>query len=246
MSQATETAVPDFLIKLWKLNFNQHTNKYSPLVISLIRITIVYRQTLKNSQHFQILRSLIEITSSPNLQVSVKLEILNYLSHMATRHFTVEYQNDILRSIRQLFNRHFIDSDPVVRGAAFTIYAQVMCQAQHEDITLDQLTDNEALKMELFNFIERNKTMNKTQDERIKFISELSSYSSQHKCVELKLSVNDEGCRENDTVMIRMKELIDRMQNDTKELIKLNQTKKLTNELSINIANVRKKLALIK
>lgn len=242
MSQSNNP-VPDYLIELWNLNFSNQPNKYSPLIISLIRIAILYQHKLNNSQHCQILQKLSAIAGSPNVTFLVKLETLNYLRHIAIKYFTVEYQNDILKSIRQLFNKSLIDSDPIVKKAAFIIYARVILEAQHEDIQPDHITGDENVKMELLNFMNKHRTLTKSRDEQIIFLRELSTTSLRHECVEAKIP--DDQSQENGSSEIRVKEIIDRMQSDTKELIELNQKNRLAEEFCKIIEGIRQELALI-
>lgn len=172
--------------------------------------------------------------------------MLNYLRHIAIKYFTLEYQNDILKLIRQLFNKHFVDPDPIVKEVAFTIYGQVISDAQHENLTADDITDDESLKMELYNFITRNNTSTRTVHEQMEFLAQLSMYSSQHECVEPEISSShDEGFHSNEIMNVRIKEIIDRMKSDTKELIALHRDNKLTKEFCENIRSVREELLLI-
>lgn len=247
MSETTETTVPDYLIKLWKLDFNQQTNKYSPLIIPLIRISVVYKKALNNMQHFHILQTLTGIAYTPNLKFVLKYEILKYLRHIAIKYFTIEYQNDILKSIRQLFNKSFVDSDPMVRQVAFTVYGQVIVEAQHDNLTPDDITDDESLKIELSNFIVKPNTSTKTLHEQMEYLSKLSTYSSKHECLGPQLSASDDdGFESSHSIDIRIKEIIDRMQSDTKELIELNRNNKLKKEFRENIENIRQELMFVK
>lgn len=241
----TITTVPEYLIELWKLNFNHQPNKYSSLIIPLIRISIAYHRKLNNSQHSLILQKLTAIAGSTNVTTFLKLEILNYLRHIAGKHFTVEYQNDILKSIRQLFNKSFIDPDPIVKKTSFTYYARVVMEAQHENILLDNVTDDESVKMELFDFIKKKKILMKSRDEQRTFLKELSSPSMRHECAPVVPSDDDNLQKEN-LNEIRMKEIIDRIKGDMKELMELNQKQKLTAEICENIASIRRDLDSIK
>lgn len=218
------------------------------MIIRLIRISIAYKYNLNNHQHFHILQTINTIARTDDLKIVLKLEILNYLRHVGIKYFTVEYQNEILKSIRQLFKRYFIDLDPIVKQVAFSIYAQVMAQAQHDAITIDDITDDESLKTELYNFIEMKTTLSKA-DEQMKFTSELSSYWSKHECPGTKVSVNDDddnGFQRNHLKEIQGKEIIDRIQSDTKLLMALNENYKFRKEFYENIANIIEQLALIK
>lgn len=245
MSQSN-SPVPDYLIELWSLNLNHQPNKYSPLIVALIRISLAYRQKLNNSQHCQILQTLTTIAGSAKVTIVVKLEILNYLLHIAVKYFTVECQSDILKSIRQLFNKSLIDSDPIVKKAAFITYARVIIEAKHEVIQPDQIIDDENVKMELLNFMQNHKTLTKSHDEQMLFLQELSTLSlRRHECVAPERSSTDDRLQENDSNEVRVKAIIDRMRSDTKELMELSRKHRLTEEFCKNIECIRQDLALI-
>lgn len=244
MSQ-TNTPVPDYLIELWNLNLDHQPNIYSPLIIPLLRSSIVFQRQLSNRQHFQILRKLTDIAGSPNVTIFLKLEILKYLRHIAIKYFTVEYQNDILKSIRQLFHKSFTDSDVIVKRTAFIVYARVIIEAQH-DILPDSIAGDESMKMELFNFIKKTKNEAKSRAEQIKFLHELSSYSIRHERAApttVSSAEDDDHLQVNE---VRMGEIISRMQSDTKELMELNRKHELTKEFCANIASIRQELSLLK
>lgn len=246
MSQAN-APVPDNLIELWALNFNCHPNQFSPLIISLIRISIAYQQWLNNGQHLQILRKLTSIAGTPNVSIFLKLEILIYLGHVAVKYFTVECQNDILESIRLLFNKSFIDSDPIVKKAAFIVYRRVIAEAKHEDIFLEHITDDEIVKMELFNFMKKHKTLTKSRDEEIEFLHELSTHSIRHHYGSPKLySTEADSLPENDSKQLEMRQIIGRIQSETRKLLDLNKNQQLTDEFCKNISSIRQELASLK
>lgn len=171
----------------------------------------------------------------------LKLETLNYLRHTAIRFFSVEYQNDILTSIRQLFRKSFVDVDAIVKRAAFVTYARVMVDAQH-DIFPDGVADDESVQTELFDFIKMTKRTTKSRDEELKFMQELNSHSILHECA-ASTAPTDDRLRFDG---IRMKEIIGRLQSDTKELMELNQRHELTDEFRTNVASIRQELALLK
>ncbi|KAG4078590.1 hypothetical protein HA402_003237, partial [Bradysia odoriphaga] len=81
MPQSNATSVPAYLIELWNLNFSHRPKTYSPLIVTLIRITIPYQRCLDNSQHLQILRKLSAIVNSPSVTIFLQLEVMHYLRH---------------------------------------------------------------------------------------------------------------------------------------------------------------------
>lgn len=252
MSQAN-TTVPDYLFELWNLNFNHQPNKFSPLIIPLIRISIAYQRQLNNSQHFQILQKLTSIAAAPNVSVLLKLEMLNYLRHIAVKYFTVEYQKDILKSIRLLFNKSFIDADLIVKKTAFNVYVRVKDDVQHEDILPDNITDDETVRMEILNFMNKRRTTANRRDEEVKFSQELSLHSIRHVCAGSKFHStdadddnNDDRLQEHEANESEMREIIARMQNDTKKLMECNQKHRLTEEFCKNIACIREELGSLK
>lgn len=243
MPQSDTTTVPDYLIELWNLNLNHRPNTYSPLIIPLIRISIAYQRILNNGQHIQILRKLISIVGTPKLTVSIKLEVVQYLRHVAVKYFTVEYQNEILKSIRQLFQKNlFIDPDPIVRNAAFIAYAGVMGAVQHDVIQPDHITDDTNVR--------KQKRSTVSRDEQMKFLQELCTHSIQHECTDDKTSslpTNDGSLDgRNAANEVLMKEIIDRMRRDARELMELNQVIRLKDTFCKDISSIQQDLASLK
>lgn len=249
MSQA-DTTVPDYVFELWNLNFNHQPNKFAPLIIPLIRISIAYQRQLNNSQHFHILQKLTSIAAAPNVDVLLKLEMLNYLRHIAVKYFTVEHQNDILKSIRLLFNQSFIDADPIVKKAAYIVYVRVIVDVQHEDILPDYITDDETVKREILNFMNKRKIAAKSRGDEMKFSHELSLHSIRHVCAGSKFhstdADDDDRLQEHEANESEMKAIIVRMQSDTNKLTEWNRKHRLTEEFCKNIAWIREELASLK
>lgn len=243
------TNVPDYLVEFWNLNLDHRPNEYAPLIIPLIRITIQYQQGLNSSQHYQILRKLATIVSSPNVTVFVRLEVVHYIRHVAIKYFTVEYQNECLKLIRQIFNKSFVDSDPIVKKTAFLSYAKVMGRLQHENIHPDHITDDPNVKIELVGFINKQTNLTTTRDEQMKFLHELNSHHFQQNfagrtMVSSNIMVSSD---ENDSNEIkRMGEIIKQLRSDTKELTELNRKINLSEEFCKDIASIRQELALLK
>ncbi|XP_037040457.1 uncharacterized protein LOC119077371 isoform X2 [Bradysia coprophila] len=247
--QSKAISVPTYLLELWNLNLIHRPKTYSPLIVTLIRISMAYQRCLNNSQHLQILRKLSAIVNSSSVTIFLQLEVLHYLRHVAINYFSVEHQRDILQLIRQLFNKGFADPDPIVRKAAFIAYVRVFSEANNEDFQLDNVTGDENVKMELFDFMQSRGTNSKRcrAELQIKFLRELGSCSIQHDCnVGVTTSQPNNGsgsdCNSDD---IRTKEIIDRMADDAKELIALNRRIRLTDDFCKRIASIRQELALL-
>lgn len=241
--------VPEYLIKLWKLNFIPQPNKYSSLIITLIRNSISFERNLTNHQSYQILQALIAITDTPNLSSVLKLEILNYTGHISIKYFTIEYQNEIINSICQLFNRSLNDSDPIIKQIAFDAFARVAISVQHDAIVPGCINDNVSLKVELSDFIKKNGCVVKFPDQRQTFLEHLRSYSFQHKCdgtmVEPQLSNHDDR-NLNDNRNKNIPEIIKRMHSDANDLIELNKIHKLTKAYRDDILKITDQLVLLK
>ncbi|KAJ6644585.1 hypothetical protein Bhyg_09554, partial [Pseudolycoriella hygida] len=146
----TNNSVPGYLMDLWNLNFNHQLLKFSSLITSLIKISIVHKEQLENNEHRFILQKINSIAGTSNITTVLKIEIITYLSHIAMKYFAVECLQDIEMLIRQLFSKLCVDSDAVVKRIAFTAYAKVVNEAKHDGIGLDHITDDVSLKTELF------------------------------------------------------------------------------------------------
>lgn len=233
MSPSNVSSPPDYLFQLWSLHLHGSPNKFSSLIAALIRISILYEGNLNNNQHFLILRKLIAIIDTPNVNISIKLEVLQYLRHITTKYFTVEHQNDILSYIRQLFNRSFTDSNPIVKSAAFAVYAGAMNDIKHENIHPDHITDDQNVKIELMDFMKKQgKSIERWNDS-----------------IPTRRTMPSNDCDVNGlepSERIRMREIVKRIQIDAKELMELNGKVKLTEEMSKDIASICLELASVK